>query len=130
MKDFDNGRDAKGEVINAGTYILEAVAKDRDAIGFANVQFENPDVRAVALAETDAGPYVRPSLENAWRRTYPLPRYSTVFINRVPGKPVDPKVKEFLRYILSKDGTESIFLDRAFLPLNAAVIRDELNKLD
>jgi phosphate transport system substrate-binding protein len=130
MKDFDNGRDAKGEVINAGTYILEAVARDRDAIGFANVQFENPDVKPLALAENDAGPYVPPSPENAWRRTYPLTRYSTVFINRPPGKPVDPKVKEFLRYILSRDGMEAVVLDRAFLPLNAAAIREERGKLE
>ena len=130
LKEFDNGRDAKGEVINAGTYITEAIANDPNAIGFANVMFENPGVKTVALAENDAGPYVAPSKETAFRRTYPLTRYSTAFINRAPGKPVDPKVKEFLRYILSREGMQAVVLDRAFLPLNAAVIREELGKLE
>ena len=71
-----------------------------------------------------------PSKESAFQRAYPLTRYSTAFINRPPGKPVDAKVKEYLRYILSKDGMEAIVADRAFLPLNAAAIREELKKLN
>jgi phosphate transport system substrate-binding protein len=130
MKEFNNGRDAKGEVINAGTYVTEAVAGDPNGIGLSNVMFENPNVKAVALAENDSSPYVAPSRESAFRREYPLTRYSMAFINRAPGKSVDPKVAEFMRYILSKDGMEAIVHDRAFLPLNAAVIREERRKLD
>jgi phosphate transport system substrate-binding protein len=130
MREFNNGRDAKGEVINAGTYITQAVAGDPNGIGFANVMFENPDVKAVALAEGDAGPFAAPSRETAFRGEYPLTRYSMAFINRAPGKPPDPKVAEFMRYILSRDGMEAIVLDRAFLPLNAAAIREELRKLE
>ena len=130
MKDFDNGKTANGEVINAGTYILEAVAKDPNGIGFANVLFENPGVKSLALAQYGEGPYVEPTQENAWRRTYPLTRYSTAFVNRRPGQPVDPKVKEFLRYILSKDGMAAVVRDGAFLPLNAEAIRAELRALD
>ena len=130
MKEFDNGRDAKGEVINAGTYILDAVASDPDGIGFANVQFENPRVRAIALAEREGGPFVAPSLESAWRRAYPLTRYSMAFVNRVPGKPLDPKVDEFLRYILSRDGVAAVVGDQAFIPLDAKALREERRKLD
>jgi phosphate transport system substrate-binding protein len=130
MKDFDNGRDAKGEVINAGFYILDAVAKDKYGIGFANPLFENPGVKTLALAENDGGPYYEPTRENAWRRNYPITRYSTVFINRPPGQPVDPKLKEFIRYILSRDGMEAVVRDKAFLPLNAETISEELKQLD
>ena len=130
MKEFDNGRDAKGEVINAGTYVTQALARDPNGIGFSNVMFENPDVKAVALSVGDSGPFVLPSKESAFQRAYPLTRYSTVFINRAPGTPVDPKVREFLRYILSKDGMEAVVRDGAFLPLNAGAIRDERRKLD
>jgi len=44
LKDFDNGHDANGEVINAGVYILQALAKDLDGIAFANVLYENHQV--------------------------------------------------------------------------------------
>jgi phosphate transport system substrate-binding protein len=130
MKDFDNGRTAGGEVINAGIYILDAVARDPEGIGFANVLFENAGVKSLALAQNDEGPYVAPTQENAWRRTYPLTRYSTVFVNRRPGQSVDPKVKEFLRYLLSKEGMAAVVRDGAFLPLNAEAIRGELKLLE
>jgi len=129
LKDYDNGHTAAGEVINAGTYILDAVAHDPDGIGFANVLFENPGVRKIALAEKAGAPMVEPTQENAWRRAWPLTRYSTAFVNRVPGQPVDPKVAEFLRYILSRDGMDAVVRDKAFLPLNADAIRTELAKL-
>jgi phosphate transport system substrate-binding protein len=129
MKEFDNGRDAKGEVINAGTYVTQAVAADPNGIGLANVMFENPDVKAVALAAKEPGPYAAPSKETAFRGAYPLTRYSTAFINRPPGKPADAKLAEFMRYILSKDGMDAIVRDRAFLPLNAVTIREERRKL-
>lgn len=130
MKDLNNGRKPDGDVINAGTYILDAVAKDPEAIGFANVLFENPGVKKVALADKPGGPYVEPTLENAWKRSYPLTRYSTAFINRVPGQPVDPKVREFMRYILSRDGMEAVVNDAAFLPLNRDVLAAQRKALE
>ncbi|MFG6490008.1 PstS family phosphate ABC transporter substrate-binding protein [Roseateles sp. BYS78W] len=130
LKDYDNGRTPTGGVINAGTYILDAVARDPAGIGFANVLFENTGVKSLALAETDAGPFIAPTRENAWSRSYPLTRYSTMFINREPGRPVDPKMREFVRYILSREGMAAVVEDAAFLPLNADAIRAELNQLE
>ena len=130
LKDYANGRTATGDVINAGIYILDALRLDPEGIAFANVLFENPGVKKLALTEHDGGPAIEPNPENAWRRSYPLTRYSTVFINRVPGQPVDPKVKAFLSYILSRDGMAAVVHDAAFLPLNASTIREELKALD
>lgn len=130
LKDFDNGRTPKGDVINAGTYILDAVAKDPDGIGFANVLFENPGVKRIGLAEREGQPFVMPTKENAFHRTWPLTRYSTAFINRKPGQPVDPKVREFLRYILSRDGMQAIVEDKAFLPLDTATLAEQLKAIE
>ena len=130
LRDFNNGRTAAGDVINAGTYVLDALARDPEGIAFANVLFENPGVKRLALAEHDGAPAIEPSPETAWRRSYPLTRYSTVFINRAPGQPVDPKVKAFLSYILSRDGMADVVRDGAFLPLNASTIQAELKALD
>ena len=129
LRDFDNGRTAGGEVINAGQYVLDALAKDPNGIAYANVLFTNPSVKTLALAAMDGGPYVEPSKENAWRRAYPLTRFTTVFINRIPGKPVEPKVKEFLRYILSRDGMDAVVRDGAYLPLAQSMIDEQLRKL-
>jgi phosphate transport system substrate-binding protein len=130
LKDFANGRGEKGEVINAGVYILRALADDPDGIAFANVMYGNADVKALSLARSENGPYVQPTKENVWRRTYPITRYTTVVINRQPGKPVDPKLKEFLRYILSRDGMAAVVRDGAYLPLTQELIEEQLRKLE
>ena len=38
-------------------------------------------------------------------RSYPLTRVIPVFLNRAPGKAVDAKLLEFLRYVLSREGS-------------------------
>lgn len=58
--------------------------------------------------------------------------YADVFfyVNRDPKKPIDPKVKEFIRYILSREGQEQVMRDRKYLPLTAAAVGEQLKKLD
>lgn len=129
LKDFDNGRDAKGEVINAGVYILKALAHDPDGIAFANLLYSNDEIRQVGLAEHAGAPYVVATADTIWDRTYPLHRFSTLYINRKPGTPVDPKVKEFIRYILSREGMQAVADDAAFTPLNEKVAEEQRRKL-
>ena len=129
LKDFDNGRDAKGEVINAGVYVLDALAKDPYGIAFANVLYANPSVKTIALADHDGRPYIEPSKENVWRRTYPITRNTNVVLNREPGKPVDAKLQEFVRYLLSRDGMAAVVNDGAYVPLSRALIEEQLRKL-
>jgi phosphate transport system substrate-binding protein len=132
LKDFDNGHPANGQVINAGVYVLDALAKDPAGIAYANFLYAGPKVKALGLSRSiGAGEkYWEPTRENAFRRDYPLTRLTTVFLDRVPGQPVDPKVKEFLRYILSRDGMEAVVKDGAYLPLNAEQIETERRKLE
>lgn len=128
--DFDNGREPNGEVINAGVYILQALAKDPYGIAFANVLYANPAVKPLALANAPGQPYYEPTKENVWLRRYPISRFTTLVINRPPGKPVDPKVKEFVRYILSKEGMSAVVRDGAYLPLTEELIEKQLSKLE
>ena len=129
LKDFDNGREPNGEVINAGVYILQALAKDPDGIAFANVLYANPEVKTVALAEREGGPYVVPSRESVWSRAYPIARFTTAYVNRPPGKPLPPAVREFLRFLVSREGMELVEADGAYLPINPEVQREDLEKL-
>ena len=130
LKDFDNGRRPDGEIINAGVYVLDALAQDRFGIAYANVLYANPNVKTVALARTGAGPYVEPTKQNVWLRAYPITRFTNLVINRPPGKPVDPKVKEFVRYILSRDGMAAVVRDGSYLPLTQELIEEQLRNLE
>jgi phosphate transport system substrate-binding protein len=124
--DFDNGREPNGEVINAGVYILRALSKDRYGIAFANVLYANPMVKTVALASEPDQPYYEPTKENVWLHRYPISRFTTLVINRPPGKPVEPKVKEFVRYILSKEAMAAVVRDGSYLPLTEELIEKQL----
>jgi phosphate transport system substrate-binding protein len=111
-------------------YILKALAADPDGIAFANLLYANPEVKQVGLAERAGEPFVLATPETIWDRTYPLHRFSTLYINRRPGTPVDPKVKEFIRYILSREGMQAVADDGAYTPLNEKVAQAQRHKLD
>jgi phosphate transport system substrate-binding protein len=131
LKDFDNGRDSNGEVINAGIYVLQALANDPNGIGFANVAHQkNDSVRVVPLARNAGDPFINPTKYTAWTREYPITRFTTVYVNRPPGKAIDPTVREFIRYILSWEGMQSVLEDGAYLPLNEKLLEEQLKKLD
>jgi phosphate transport system substrate-binding protein len=130
LKDFDNGHDAHGEVINAGVYVLDALAKDRYGIAFANVLYGNPSVKTIALSGTPDGPYIEPTRENVWRRAYPITRNTNVVLNREPERPIDPKLKEFVRYLLSREGMAAVVDDGSYLPLTRELVREQLRKLE
>ena len=44
--------------------------------------------------------------------------------------PIDPKVREFLRYVLSREGQDAVQRDGKYLPLTAEAARDQLQKLE
>jgi phosphate transport system substrate-binding protein len=87
-------------------------------------------IKPVAIAANEGGPYVMPSRKSFQDRTYPLVRSIYFFLNRAPGKPLDPKLREFLRYVLSRDGQQTVATDGNYLPLPASVVREQLKKLD
>jgi ABC-type phosphate transport system substrate-binding protein len=43
---------------------------------------------------------------------------------------IDPKVKEFLRYVLSRQGQQDVVREGDFLPLTAKTVGEQLKKLD
>lgn len=109
--------------------IAQGVAADRYAIGYAGFGNLISGVKAVALAKNDGGPYYKGTFEEVVNHSYPLSRYIYIYVNKVPHKPIDPKTKEFLDYILSKDGQEAVVKEGIFLPLPGTAVKEERAKL-
>jgi phosphate transport system substrate-binding protein len=103
---------------------------DPYSIGVSNLAFLTPETKALALAVDAAGPFIAPTIENVQDRSYYLHSNNYFYVNREPGKPVDPKVREFIRYILSRQGQEAVVRDGKLLPLPLATVNEELRKLD
>lgn len=112
--------------------MMEDLSKDPYGIAYvsAGTVYLTASTKAVALAASDGGPHYELNLENVRNRTYPM--YADVFfyVNRDPKKPIDPKVKEFMRYILSREGQEQVMRDGKYLPLTAEAVGEQLKKLD
>ncbi|MDB6170675.1 MAG: Phosphate transporter substrate-binding protein PhoT family [Verrucomicrobia bacterium] len=110
--------------------IVAGVAQDPLAIGYAAPRDVTAAVRIVPVARQDGSPAVSPGREQVALMEYPLCRFTYIYINRPPGSPIDPKVKEFLRIVLSAEGQAVVAQRSPFLPLPADILRQELAKLE
>lgn len=104
------------------TNIVARVAAEPTAIGFSGFGFAAPGVKALAVAETDAGPWYAGTRDDVLSRRYPLTRSIYIVAHARADRPVRPEVSAFLRYVLSRDG-QSIFAQTAggYLPLTPAL---------
>lgn len=109
--------------------VVQGVTEDLYGIGYSGIGYRTSGVKALALAETVDGPAYEATYENALAGTYPLFRYLYVYVVRDPRRPLDPLTREFLRFVLSRQGQEVVIKD-GYLPLPAAVVNRELAKLD
>jgi phosphate transport system substrate-binding protein len=109
--------------------VVQGVTEDRFGIGYSGIGYRTSGVKVVALAEKDGGAFSDGSYEDVKTGKYPLNRFLYLYINKAPGKPLDPVVKEFCKLIFSKEGQEVVIKD-GYLPLPADVAKQELTKLE
>jgi phosphate transport system substrate-binding protein len=117
MREYENGEG-----------ITAALGHDRYGIAYASLADATPLVKPVSLGHSEAQAYIALTRESVASRAYPLTR--AVYISISPEKPVAPKVKEFLRYVLSREGQETVARDGGYLPLTAEEVQAQLKKLD
>jgi phosphate transport system substrate-binding protein len=131
LREFADKPGSKGGATDGGQRMLDAMAGDRYGIGYAGLLYHNPQVKPVALAQTDTGPFVAPTRDSVLDHSYPLTRMIGMYLNKAPGKPADPKLAEFLRYVLSREAQEAVLREgRGYLPILAPFARTELRKLE
>jgi len=121
-----------GDTVVTSDRMLEAISKDKYGIGWAagfHAKYY-PNLRYLAIAPGKSGGYVAYTPANVSNRTYPLTRDAFFYINREPGRPVDPKVREFFRFILSREGQQIIAHTGFFYPLPAEYLQAQRRKLD
>jgi phosphate transport system substrate-binding protein len=127
----DGIENVKGQgFTHAFTVAAHDMALHPGGLTYALLANVTPDVKVVPIAENDHEPFVAPTTESVASHRYPLSRYVYIFVNRPPGKPLEPKVKEFLKMVLSREGQQQVADDGVYIPLNADVVREELHKLD
>ena len=130
ITEYKDARNHDRSVLRAGQQIARAVEDDRYALGISGARFATAGLKALALAEKEGGAYYLATRDTIVARTYPLARATYAFIDVPPGKPMEPKVREFLRYVLSREGQADVERDRGYLPLSAAGLAEQRGRLD
>jgi phosphate transport system substrate-binding protein len=99
--------------------VVQGVATDRYAIGYSGIGYKTADVRAVPLAKKE-GDCIEPTAERAYAGKYPLARFLYIYTNKNPNQPLEPLRAEFVKYVLSRQGQQTVIKD-GYFPITAAV---------
>ena len=127
--EFQDIRQADGTVIEAAQQSAAAVEADRWGLAVSNLRYLTPTLKPLALATQTGRPSFHPTRATLVSRDYPLARPILAFANQPPGRPLDPKVREFLRFLLSPAGQQLIERQGDFLPLSTEAAREQLSLL-
>jgi phosphate transport system substrate-binding protein len=94
------------------------MAEDRYGIGYSGVAYFDAPVKVIALSE-GGKPFQPASYEAVALATYPLSRLTFFNTNKAPGKPLNPALDEFLRFVLSREGQQVVLDHARYLPLRS-----------
>jgi len=109
--------------------VIEGVSNDRYGIGYSGIGYRTAGVKILGLAPVGSSNVYEATTDNVYAGTYPLSRYLYVYVNRAPGQPLDPLVKQFLLYVLSDEGQQVVVKD-GYVPLVKEIVDVELKKLE
>ena len=88
---------------------LAAVAADRFALGFFGLGFATTEVRAVALAESETGPYLEPNESTVSSAAYALRRDFKLLVDVAHGLPKPGTVpRRFIEYLFSAEAQATL----------------------
>lgn len=108
--------------------VIDGIANDLAAIGYSGVGYLTSGVKAVPLAAKEGDEPAMPTYKNVLAKKYPLSRALYIYVAKAPGKPLDPAVREFIRFVLSQEG-QQLVVKEGFLPLPAATAAKQLEKI-
>jgi phosphate transport system substrate-binding protein len=122
--------DADGRKV-ASERMYEALSKDEYGIAWGPILHSKsyPGVKQIDLSE-DGGPYVPLTEANVQNRTYPFKRDAFIYIDREPGHPMNDRAREFMRYILSREGQQDVQRFGVYYPLPQSVVTEQLEKVN
>jgi len=107
--------------------VVQSVATALNAIGYSSINYRNASVRVLPLARLGSD-YIAPEPDTFIDGRYPLARPLHIYINRPPGQPLSPLVREFLHLVLSREGQEMV-LKEGYTPLPARAIARQLRMI-
>jgi len=127
---FANYATPEGRIHPWSTQVRNEIEHNPLALCIGSPLTMGPGVKELAVQGFDGGPYVQRTLETVRDRSYPLINSIFFYFNKPPGASTDPKVEEFLRFVLSRQGQEQVQREGRYLPLTGEVAHAQLAKLE
>jgi len=126
---LENG-DYKDEVKEqpGSASVVQGVTEDQAGIGYSGIGYRTSGVRALPLSMKAGEPFVEPTYENATSGGYPLSRYLFVYVNKAPNQALSPIVREFLKYVYSREGQKVVIKD-GYFPMSEKLISKQVEHL-
>jgi phosphate transport system substrate-binding protein len=125
------------EALASDAEVLQALAGDRYGIGLAaaiDARLVPASVKLVPLSVAAGASASTGEYEEVRLGRYPLSPYLHIYLDRVPGRAMDPVAKEYLKLALSPQGQHIIEElkpgQAGFVPLTAEEAARELAKID
>lgn len=109
--------------------VVQGISADKYGIGYSGIGYITSGVKALSLSDKEGATCYDGSYENVVSGKYPLARYLYIYFVQAPNKPLDPMVKEFLKFILSYKGQQVVIKD-GYLPLANEIAQEELKKIE
>lgn len=111
------------------TETANSLADDPQGLGFGGMEEGAPGLRALAVSKGIGDPAIAPDYPSAAAGVYPLTRFMFIRLNRKTGEALPAHTREFLRYILSRQGQRALIAS-GYFPLTEQELRAERTKLD
>lgn len=128
VREFKDEARPDGSLFPAAEQIAEALERDPDGLAITTLHYQSSSIKSVKLASS--GSAVPLSRDAVIQGRYPLARGIYIYLNRPKDKPVDPKLREFLRYVLSREGQAVVEQAGDFLPLNRELAHEQERLLE
>ena len=111
---------------------LSELEKDRYGLAIAALMHvkDHPNLKLLKIIPRGGGAAVPLTPQTVINRSYPLIRDAYFYVNRAPGRPLDPIVQAFMRYVLSRQGQEIIARVNYYYPLDRTDLDQQRKKLD
>jgi len=130
LRQFTIYADTSGKLVSVDQQMADAVAKDRYSIAYYSPNRGiSPATRFVPL-RTASGALVPLTLDSVRDHSYPLFDNMWFYANRTPAGGVEPRVREFLSFILSREAQQLVADDTTMLPLTAALAAKQRQMLE
>ncbi len=108
--------------------MVEEILTNQAAMGYGSMGEIFNSIRTIPIVPKGGKSAVEATPATVLDGSYPLARVLYIYVNKAPGKPMDPVLAGFLRFVLSKEGQSQVQLNGQ-VPLSDDIVAMNLRRI-